>query len=53
MTIAELLNSAQFIVDKDGNKTAVVLDLAVWEEIVLALKKLDTLEAASEPENYD
>lgn len=50
MTATELLNSAQFITDADGNKTAVLVDLAVWQEIIVALEKLDTLEATGEPE---
>lgn len=53
MTTMELLNSAQFIIDKDGHKKAVVIEVAVWQEIVTALEKLDTLEAASEPEGEE
>ncbi len=34
MTTTELLNSAQFIIDQDGNKKGVVLEVAVWQEIV-------------------
>ncbi|MCB0198310.1 MAG: hypothetical protein KDJ65_40585, partial [Anaerolineae bacterium] len=44
MTTAELIKSAQFITDAEGNKTAVVLDISVWEEIVLALKSAGQLE---------
>lgn len=44
MTTIELLNSAQFIVDHDGNKKAVVLNLTVWEEIVAALERLAALD---------
>lgn len=51
MTATELLSSAQFITDADGNKKAVVLDLPIWEEIVMALEKLDTLEATGKPES--
>ena len=38
MTTAELLNSTQFITDAEGNKKAVVIDLAVWEEVVAILE---------------
>lgn len=34
MSIDDILDSAQFIFDKKGEKTAVQLDFAVWEKIV-------------------
>jgi len=51
MTTTNLINSAQFITDADGNKKAVVLDLPVWAEIITALEKLELLEGAGLPEN--
>lgn len=38
MTTTELLNSAQFIIDQAGNKKGVVLEVAVWEEIVAIIE---------------
>jgi len=38
MSVAELLRSAQFVVDAAGERKAVQLDLAVWEEIMTLLK---------------
>ncbi len=32
MSLLELLDSAQFVVDAAGNKKAVQLDLVIWEE---------------------
>ncbi len=53
MTTTELLNAAQFITDAEGNRKAVVVDLAVWQEIVAALEKLDTLAATGESEDIE
>ena len=44
MRIAELVKSAEYVVDVEGNKKAVLLDVALWEEL-LAL-----LEHVAEPE---
>jgi hypothetical protein len=37
MTISELSSRVRFITDPSGSRQAVVLDLAVWEEILSAL----------------
>lgn len=53
MSITELVKSAQFMVDADGTKKAVVLDMAVWEELLTLLDDLtDTVEAAEAYEEY-
>ncbi len=46
MTVAELLDSVQFVVDNTGERKAVVLDLTTWEALleVLADRK-DTIVA--------
>lgn len=44
MTTTELLNTAQYIVDKDGQQQGVIIDVATWRAITAALKKLETLE---------
>jgi hypothetical protein len=38
MTTTELINSAQFIIDQEGNRKGVVLEVAVWEEIVAIIE---------------
>lgn len=56
MTIADLLDSAQFVVDAEGNKKAVLLDFTVWQEFVAWVEELedltDTAAAAAAYEEY-
>ena len=53
MIITELVKSAQFMVDADGTKKAVVLDMAVWDELLTLLGDLtDTVDAAEAYEEY-
>jgi hypothetical protein len=47
MSLTELLTSAQYLTDAEGNKKAVVLDLAAWEEILTLLEDV-TSEARTE-----
>lgn len=44
MSLLELLDSAQFVVDAAGNKKAVQLDLVIWEELRQRLVALDEAE---------
>ena len=44
MTVLQRLETAQFVVDADGNKTAVVLDYAVWEQLLTLLEDLEDAE---------
>ena len=44
MQVSELIQKAQTIVDCDGNKKAVQLDYATWEEL------LESLGASTEPQ---
>ena len=44
MSIAELMRAAQFLVDADGNRKAVVIDYAVWEELLALLEELEDAE---------
>ena len=44
MTIAEILNSVKFVVDPDGQQSAVVVDLEVWEQIVTLLEDAEDAE---------
>lgn len=38
MRVTEKLRAAQFVVDSDGTKRAVLLDYAVWEELLSLLE---------------
>ena len=44
MSVTELLQAVQFVVDKDGKKRAAVLDYAVWEELITLLEDLEDAE---------
>ncbi len=44
MTVTDLLQSAQFVVDADGNRQAVQFDIAQWEALVALLKKIEAWE---------
>ena len=46
MTITDLLQSAQFVVDTEGNHKAVQLDMAQWEELLVLLKRIEEQEQA-------
>jgi hypothetical protein len=41
MSVAELIQSVEFLVDATGHKKAVMLDMAMWEEIVAILEKME------------
>ena len=41
MTVTDLITSAQFVVDNQGRKRAVLLDLTAWEEVVARLSDLE------------
>ena len=44
MSVTELLQAAQFLVDANGNKKAVMLDSAIWEELLTLLEDLEDAE---------
>ena len=44
MAVMELLQTAQFLVDADGNKKSVVLDYTLWEEFLTLLEDLEDAE---------
>ncbi|MCB0212642.1 MAG: hypothetical protein KDJ52_25080 [Anaerolineae bacterium] len=53
MSIDEIVKSAQFMVDANGTKKAVVLDMALWNELLTLLDDLtDTAAAAEAYEEY-
>jgi hypothetical protein len=41
MSITELLQKAEFLVDAKGAKKAVVLDYAIWDELLTMLEDLE------------
>lgn len=44
MQAKELLEKVQFVVDAEGNKSAVQLSLEVWEELLTILEDLEDAE---------
>jgi len=44
MTVSDILNSVKFVVDPDGQQSAVVVDLEVWEQIVTLLEDAEDAE---------
>jgi len=44
MSVLERLQRAQFLVDAKGNKRAVVLEYAIWEELLTLLEDLEDAE---------
>jgi len=44
--VAELMRAVQFVVDANGNKKAVVIDYAAWEELLTLLEDLEDEEEA-------
>jgi PHD/YefM family antitoxin component YafN of YafNO toxin-antitoxin module len=44
MSNADLLDSVQFVVDSGGHKSAVLLNLDVWERVLTLLEDLDDAE---------
>jgi len=48
MSVVELLKSAQFVIDAEGNKKAVMFDFALWDELLQWLQELEDLEEAED-----
>ena len=44
MSVAEKLFDVRFVVDAEGNKTAALLDYALWEELVEMVEDLEDAE---------
>ena len=44
MNSTELLQNVQFVLDTDGNKTAVQIDYTAWEELLTLLEDLEDAE---------
>ncbi len=44
MTVAEILKSIKFVVNPGGQKSAVLVDLDIWEQIVTLLEDAEDAE---------
>ena len=44
MNTTELLDNAQFVLDTDGNKVAVQIDYAAWEELLTIMEDMEDAE---------
>ena len=47
MSVSEVLQQAQFLVDEEGVKKAVVFDYSLWEELLTLLEDLEDAEEIS------
>lgn len=47
MTVSDVLRRVQFVIDAEGNKTAIQLDLPTWEALVEFLEDYQTDEEAT------
>lgn len=41
MSVTELIESVEYLIDAQGKKKAVQVDLAVWQEIVALLEQME------------
>ncbi|MDM8000623.1 MAG: hypothetical protein QUS33_11715 [Dehalococcoidia bacterium] len=53
MSVTELLKSARFVVGADGEKQAVILDVAIWEELVTLMEDLEDAEEMQQARQVD
>ena len=44
MTIAEILETVRFVISPSGKKSAVIVDLDIWEQIVTMLEDAEDAE---------
>lgn len=44
MTVAEILHSVQFVVDRNGQPTAAILDMKAWEVFLSLLEDVEDVE---------
>ncbi|MBE7473293.1 MAG: hypothetical protein DPW09_04645 [Anaerolineae bacterium] len=48
MTIAEILQSVQFVVDQEGKPTAAILDMSAWETFLSVLEDAEDIKLVRE-----
>jgi len=41
MTVPEILDSVQFVVDRSGKPTAAMLDINIWADLRIILEELE------------
>ena len=44
MTVSEILEKVKFVINPNGKKSAVMVDLDVWEQIITMLEDLEDAE---------
>jgi len=44
MMITDIINSVKFVVESDGHQSAVVVDMEIWEQIVIMLEDAEDAE---------
>ncbi len=44
MSTKELLNNAQFVINSQGEKKAVILDYCLWEELITIIEDIEDAE---------
>ncbi len=44
MTVTDILNSVKFVVDPNGQQSAVMIDMDIWEQIVTLLEDAEDAE---------
>ena len=53
MTVTELLDAVQFVVDAEGKRQAVQLPLTLWEELVTLLEDIEDAEELEKLDTKD
>jgi hypothetical protein len=53
MSVTELLKSARFVVGADGEKQAVILDVAIWQELVTLVEDLEDVDEMQQARQVD
>jgi len=48
MTVTEILKSMQFVIDREGKPTAVLLDMDAWNAFVSMLEDMEDIELIRE-----
>lgn len=52
MTVAEILDQVKFVVSPSGKKSAVMVDLEIWEEILTILEDAEDAEEIKKARSF-
>ena len=52
MTVAEILDKVKFVVSPSGKKSAVMVDLEIWEEILTILEDAEDAEEIKKARSF-